>query len=242
MQPGKPADRPAEPRPSLTVRRANLAGYPRVWGWQAQAATLFSSFLAVVLGVVFLPIATLSLWIPLATAAHLIGVTEGRGWPLQIALALGFLAACGVAYLILDRTSMLGSRRARALLLDKASQLLGETPPRRFFVQLKPGRPLVTPDEDIGWLFLEADRLEFVGDALRLTLPRALAARVTTGPRLAALGLGGPWLTLALHLPEEGEARLRFLSRDAERLSATTEGARELETALRRWLSASLPV
>lgn len=235
----------------LVWGRANVAGFGRVWGWPFLLARV-----ALFVGTLFcclamLPWALYTFWILFETALEM-GLAPGHErWPWRAALVFAVLSSSGLAYLIQDHLAVFGCDRARRMLEEKAERMLGAVPGTdapRFFVTLRPegdaGSTAASGTAardgaagDIGWLILLADRLEYVGDVWRITLPRALAARVRRGPDLARFGLGGSVLDLCLRTPEGADAGcLRLQSRDAERLSETDRGARALEDALRVWL------
>lgn len=227
---------------SFSVRRADIAGFPRVWGWPLHVAIGALLVLTLPLGVAFLPMAFYSFWVLLATGVQLAGAGDDLGWSLYGAFFLGILAASGLVYLLQDRIALLGNHRARRVLWEKTEHLLGSPlPPTRFFVQLKAtaeqGGLMREHRDDIGWLLVYPEHLEFIGDRLRVTLPRTEVEGVQRGPDLARIGLGGSWIELTMRASETGAGRLRLLTREGSRVSETGAGARALEQHLRHWMA-----
>jgi hypothetical protein len=189
---------------ALVFGRANVAGFGRIWGWPFLAARAGLFVLTLICCLVLLPWVFYTFWIVFETALEL-GLAPGYGqWPRQAALIFGALTSSGLAYLIQDHVALFGCDRARRMLEEKAGRMLGAASGAdgpRFSVTLRPeGRAgstaasgtaaLEGAAEDIGWLILASGRLEYVGDVWRITLPRALVARVRRGPDLARIGLG----------------------------------------------------
>ena len=92
--------------------------------------------------------------------------------------------------------------------------------------------------EDTGWLVPFADRLEFVGDIWRVTLPRPVVTGVRRGPDFTRAGLGGAARDLQFRAPDGSPGRLRLQSREGDRLSETN--AQALGDALDAWLAAPI--
>jgi hypothetical protein len=235
------ASETGEPMRPVEVSAAGPADWGRARpGWVALAVA-FLSLASVALAVLFLPVALITFSAVFGTISELSGTPAVRApWITKAAFASGTLAACGLAYLLLDRASLVGYSHARRVLARKAEAFLPADPPadedNRFFVLLEwgtRGRRF----EDIGYLFVYADRLRFVGDKRFVTLPRAAIEGVTRSLDLSRLGLGGSPLTLSF---ENGFVRLQ--SRDADLVSQTGEGARRLETTLRAWLTGDAPL
>lgn len=204
-------------------------------GWVSFVVALVSVG-SVALAALFLPIALVTFSAVFGTVSELSGAPAARAsWVTPAAFASGTLAACGLAYLLLDHVSLVGYGRARRLLARKAESFLPADPPvgdGRFFVLLE-GSTRARRFEDVGCLFVYPDCLRFVGDKRLVTIPRGAAVNgVTQGLDLSGLGLGGSPLTLGL---DEGFVRLQ--SRDADLISQTGEGAHRLEAALRAWLA-----
>ncbi len=199
--------------------------------------------LTLLLCVAFLPVALYTFWVLFGVVAQACSGSRTAGAGRCARVPFRDLSASGLAYLIQDRIALLGGARARRVLREKAHGILGAGLPQTgHFVQLhsagawrRAGHPDV---DDIGWLFLDPERLLFVGDVQQVTMPRALVAGVRRGPDLSSVGLGGPWVDLTLRFPDGAGGRLRLLSRDADRLSATGDSARTLGRALNAWLSA----
>ncbi len=203
-------------------------------GWVSFVVALLSVG-CVALAVLFLPIALVTFSAVFGTVSELAGMPAARaGWITRAAFAFGTLAACGLAYLLLDHVSLVGYGRARRLLANKAEAFLPTNlPSDRFFVLLE-AHARARRFEDIGYLFVYADRLRFVGDKRLVTLPRgSVVEGIKRSLDLSRLGLGGSPLTLPL---DGGFIRLQ--SRDADLVSQTGVGARHLETILRAWLGA----
>lgn len=204
-------------------------------GWVSSVAVLLS-VACVAVAVLFLPIALVTFSAVFGTVSELAGFPAARAsWVTKAAFGAGTLAACGLAYLLLDRASLVGYSHARRALARKAEAFLpAGVSADRFFVLLEFGASARRFD-DVGYLFVYPDRLRFVGDKHLVTVPRGAAGDgVTRGLDLARLGLGGSPLTLAF--TSGGFVRLQ--SRDADLISQTGEGAHRLEAALRAWLGA----
>jgi hypothetical protein len=150
-----------------------------------------------------------------------------------MAILLGFLATAGSLYLAFDHLALLGNGRARRRIQRKVERLMPEAPENRFFVEVRATikRPRVGPD--VGCLLFLPDRLVFVGDAQKVTIPRGqIAGEVAL--RQSRFGLAGTWVVLGLAPPW---GQLYLLARDdTTTLSGTGSGARYLAAALNQWL------
>ncbi len=154
-------------------------------------------------------------------------------------LALATVGSWSMMYLLHDKLGILGSARARAVLLPHAEALCtDEVSLARHFVELRVQgrRGPFTPDW--GWLLVFPDRLEFTGVKQRITLPRALVAgSPETEPN--AKGLLPTWLDLPVRADWKGMA---FMCRDSARsLSDTARDAEALRVALVSWLRSPAP-
>jgi hypothetical protein len=215
---------------ALTVQTSLYPGAPRAFPPLVRLAwpvlTLLSLGVAVLALFAFVPV----FWMLLEVAWALADQRRGPGW--LPALALATLASWIVMYLLQDRLGALGNAAAQMALMQRIAALLpGETPDFPCFVELRGVRARgVRPD--IGWLLFFPDRLEFVGDRQRVTVPRIA---VSGPPRLLSTAAG--LLPAYLDLPIPSGGRLRLLARgDIARLSETGPGARALSERLVGWL------
>jgi hypothetical protein len=167
---------------------------------------------------------------------NLLGSAEG--WPLDMAILLGFLATAASLYLAFDHLALLGNGRARRKIRRKVGRLMPEAPEDRFFVEVRATikRPHLGPD--VGCLLCFPDRLVFVGDVQKVTLPRdQITGEVAL--RRSRFGLTGTWVVLGLAPPW---GRLYLLARDdSATLSGTDGGAHRLAAALTRWMRETGP-
>lgn len=234
----------------VLIKSSRLPGFPTPFDllWQAQA--FFFSLVLSLAGVAALWLFGYAFWAILETVASVshaergdsavlkillqIPFFSGRwsssvdGWPLDGAALLSFLATAGLLYLGFDRLGALGNRRAASLLLRKARRLLPRPlPGMRRFVELRSGSPQIAIPSEIGWLFFYPDRLEFVGDEVRVTIPRPTPPDVTL--RRPWAGLGGAWIRMTL--PAGGI--ILVLPRDnIQRTSDSSRLAPELQTLI----------
>ncbi len=173
-------------------------------------------------------------WVALSAGMRAAGWGEQSG--VVVPGALAAVAACSVLYLASDRIAFSGGTRLQAQLLRKATNILpAPLPEARFFVEAYADKGRLRLDSDMGWLFVYADYLVFLGDRQTLTIPRA---RVAEPPQIDRnpLGLAAAWITLPLAPPW---GRLRLLGRDnARRASDTCQTATLLQHALNDWMQA----
>ena len=154
----------------------------------------------------------------------------GRGeLSATIPLLLATVASWSVVYLAHDSVGAMFNARAERITLDRARLLLGELPKERHFVELR-----VPGAADLGWLFVEANRLRFVGELVQAEIPRAALRPVVK--RSATLG-GLLSAFVTVKLSERGW--LRILPRENIRhLSDARKLAPALAERLVRWLDA----
>jgi hypothetical protein len=239
-----------------------LASDGRAFGWPVHAATALLSLLALLVCVALLPFALYTFWVFCAAAASIWDVPVGAGllaprlglpgggWPLDAATAAGIVFSAGLSTLLQDRIALVGNGRARAVLLRKTRALLGnavvEGTSRRFFVEAhveRSGGGARSPSgSDAGWLVLAPDSLFFVGDRLRVTLPRASVARVEGGRAQGRWPVGGdprPKVCFMSGSSDGAPGVLRFRSRDARHVSELGPATREIAEALTVWHTAA---
>lgn len=151
-------------------------------------------------------------------------------------LILATLGSWSVMYLLHDRLGILGSATARAHLRPLAQTLADSSVRAWHFVELRPQHRKRGLQSDWGWLLFFPDRLEFLGERQRITIPRRA---VPLAPKRES-NLGGllpTWLLLALHGPTVG---ISLLCRDtANSLSATAIDAEVLRVSLVGWLDST---
>ena len=205
------------------------------WLTGARAAGFALTFAASVLS---FPVFTFAFWVALDTLARLAGVGRGggllpfffftqRGWPSDVAFALGTVASWCVLYLGYDHVNLWGNRLAQRRADTQAP------PPgsiARFYVELRrDSKDGSLPDSDTGWLTLYPDRFHFAGEQWTLTVPRGqIIGAASIG--VSAGRLTGAWVILRL---PAAWGRLRLVNRTgAVRLSDTAALARTLARAL----------
>ena len=140
-------------------------------------------------------------------------------------LATGLLAMVGNG----SARRAVEARLNRARPLDKVG--------RWFVGAARPAhRGLLDPHEDVGFLLVYPDRLEFFGGHLELTMPRAEARRVRRAANPHTwLGLGG-WVRIDGE--HEGQpVALLVESREKATLFSNRAHNRVLERRLTRWLA-----
>jgi hypothetical protein len=203
--------------------------------------------ISLVLGSILFFVAQYTFWAffeILSRVAHLpegngflLPVVTTRGWPNDLAVVPALLASSGAVYLILDRAALVGNDRAKKILREKASRVLGGdllTP--YFFVEARAKSRHVHLPQDLGYLCFYEDRLEFIGDRFHAVIPREqLGGNAVLETNIGKLGAA--WLMLPLQAPW---GVLRLLARgDAARLSDTDPEARTLQKNINEWLQQS---
>ncbi len=98
-------------------------------------------------------------------------------------------------------------------------------------------RSALDPHEDVGWLVLHDDRVEFFGSMLQLTMDKAQVAQVVRRANPHSwLGFGG-WVSLEAQVKDKG-LRLLVEPREAKTLWGNSLVARRLVRRLRDWRKA----
>mgnify|MGYP000895374775 CR=1 FL=1 len=224
----------------VTVRPADVFGAGRAFPLGVQAAFLVLTLAALLGGVASVAVFFGAFWF-LGEALRLAAGFE-TPLPLFLFLLPALLGAWCMLYLLTDRLAMLGSGRAKRVLMEKARAAFPshDSPVEAFFVEARITGRKAAPrmDMDLGVLLLLPDRLVFVGDYWQAEVPRS----ALPGPnplrrdRRSRFGVTPAQLTLKL-AKGDGAAALRLLCRDDARLHSETSGpTRRLEAALRRWL------
>ncbi|MBX3111902.1 MAG: hypothetical protein KF857_07820 [Fimbriimonadaceae bacterium] len=97
-------------------------------------------------------------------------------------------------------------------------------------------RGVLDPHEDVGWLVLSDDRVEFFGSAMKLGLDKASVTRVARRANPHTwLGLGG-WVSIEGQV-DSAEFRLLVEPREARTLWGNILVARRLTRRLKEWLA-----
>ena len=213
----------------LVVTSSEVAGATHGIGIGLQLFQILLSVVALALALILLPVFGFTFYY----GASLLSLVRGARGDLSatIPLALGALASWSVVYLVHDWVGALFNGRAERKTLDRALLLMGEAlPVERYFVELR-----VPGATDIGWLFVEAERLRFVGEMVQVSIPRNALKPVVkrTNPLRGLLSA-----YVLVKLSERGW--LRLLPRDNIRhLSDSRTLAPGLAERLTRWLDAS---
>ena len=211
----------------IVVSSSEVAGAKRGIGTGLQLFQLLLSLAALALALLFLPLFGFTFYY---FASFLSQLRGGRGeLSATIPLLLATVASWSVVYLAHDSVGAMFNARAERITLDRARLLLGELPKERHFVELR-----VPGAADLGWLFVEANRLRFVGELVQAEIPRAALRPVVK--RSATLG-GLLSAFVTVKLSERGW--LRILPRENIRhLSDARKLAPALAERLVRWLDA----
>lgn len=243
-----------KPQTSIAIDALEVPGIPRVYdmGWHgktflattsillggALAAWLFSyTFWAILEGVCralgWERGHSLTLQLFLQLSQQEAAATAAEGWPLDAGILLGLIAAAGCTYLGFDRLASLGNARAEHVLLEKAQKVLGENlPVERHFVELRRTEKSLNLPTDIGWLFYYPDRLVFVGDEIRVIVPRSQVSGKPVSEKMMG-GLSGACVVLPLASPY---GSIRILPRQGvHRASDASALIPEVLEAVRKW-------
>jgi hypothetical protein len=245
--------------PPIRVEPATAVGFPRAFGNGYHFLVAMLTALGFLGGVLLLWVFGYTFWVALEGMTRAFGwphgesllltflnrvaplftaLFSGRGWPLDAAVLLGFLAMWASLYLYFDRLAMFRNRAAHQILMRKVKTRGGELTRIFFFVEVRRTTSELPLPPDTGWLLFYADRLMFVGDEYRATIPRE-QVQGTPAILRSPGGLTASWVEIELAEPY---GRLRFLPRQyAARLSDTAENVGPLYESLSGWLSETQP-
>ncbi len=98
-------------------------------------------------------------------------------------------------------------------------------------------RSLIDPHEDVGFLLLHEDRIEFFGDADRVSLPKACLTRVALRPNPHSWALLGGWVSVEGTL-EGKPVRMLFEPREKGTLIGNRGLRKRLQKRIGEWLAA----
>ena len=96
-------------------------------------------------------------------------------------------------------------------------------------------RSAIDPHEDVGFLLLHADRIEFFGDKDRVELPKKSLVRVTLRPNPHSWALLGGWVSVE-GLVEGLPVRMLFEPREKKTLLANRRLRKPLMEKIQRWI------
>jgi hypothetical protein len=156
---------------------------------------------------------------------------EGLVW-LGTAVAVLWL---GVNWFGLHRNEAMKRAMRRRL---EASLTEKEIPSDPVFVGFaRPSyRSAVDPHEDIGFLLLHPDRVEFFGDKDRITLPKSCMTEVRLRPNPHSWALLGGWVSLE-GVVEGQPVRMLFEPREKPTLWGNRALRKQLATRLAAWMA-----
>ena len=213
----------------IVVTSSEVAGAARGIGAGLQFFQILLSVLALGVALLLLPLFGFTFFY----AASLLNLARGGRGDVSatIPLLLATFASWSVVYLAHDSVGATFNARAERKTLDRAILLRGDRlPAERHFVELR------LPDaSDLGWIFVEENRLHFIGDLVQVSIPRG-ALRPTVKRASALGGLLSAFVLVKL----SGRGWLRLLPReDIRHLSDARKLAPKLAERLTRWLDAS---
>lgn len=177
-----------------------------------------------------LPFAAVGVWRLLQT-----GPTLGDGFAWIVAMpVVGWLAVNLFGHF--ENGAMRDAMRAR---LVKENVDLGDS--RTFVGFARPGRSgLLDPHEDVGFLVMRTDELEFVGETHRVCVPRSAVVRIRFRPNIHTwVGLGR-WVSVEGTL-EDTPIRLLVEPRERSTLLGNLMVSGTLRNRLRAWLEKDGP-
>jgi hypothetical protein len=141
-----------------------------------------------------------------------------------------------VLWLAINFFSLFQNKSMRREMLGK---LLADRPgieERSFFVGFaRPKRKAaIHTHEDIGWLILHPDRLEFFGDTLNHELPRSTIRSIRFGANMNSLLLLGRWVLVEAEV-EGKRVRLQVEPREKSTMLGNLVFSKRLAEELRAW-------
>jgi len=171
--------------------------------------------------------------LPFAGAGIAVMLVRGQILGLGLALLAGFPIA---AWLGANYLGLYQNRKMRNEMQRRLRAAREKVTSRRYFVGAATPRHkgLLDPHEDVGYLILHADRLEFFGEKLNINLDRGQVTRVRTRPNPHSfVGLGG-WTSIEATL-DGSPARLDVELRERDTLLANRLMAKQLRKRLDLW-------
>jgi hypothetical protein len=245
-----------KPQTSIAIDALEVPGIPRVYNMAWHGKTFLATTTLLLAGTLAAWLFGYTFWVLLEGVCRALGwerghslalqlflrltqqeatATAAEGWPLDVGIVLGIVAASGSIYLGFDRLASLGNARAEQVLLQKAEKSLGANLPfLRHFVELRRTDKALNLPTDIGWLFYYPDRLVFVGDEIRVIIPRTQVAGTPVTEKMMG-GLSGACVVLKLVPPYGSVLILPRLG--VHRASDASELAPELLDTVRKWVS-----
>lgn len=98
-------------------------------------------------------------------------------------------------------------------------------------------RSALDPHEDIGFLLLHSDRIEFFGDKDRVELPKKSLVRATLRPNPHSWALLGGWVSVE-GIVEGTPVRMLFEPRERNSLLANRKLRKPLKSRIQSWIDA----
>lgn len=178
-------------------------------------------------------------WLPLMGAGVLVTVQTGQilGWGLALVCA-----AQVAAWLVLNWTGLFDNRRMRKALEKEFAILKPHFRGFKAFVGFSSGKhpSILDPHEDVGFLLLSAEHLEFVGDTQMLALTRAQIFGVRFRPNVHSLVGLGRWISIEGRT--DGQPfEWRVEPRDRDSLIGNLVLGRALKSRIENWLQRREP-
>lgn len=150
-----------------------------------------------------------------------------------------FGAAVATLWLAVNFLGLWGNEGMKRTLRNRmrASLHPNEIPPEPFFAGFaRPTyRSVLDPHEDIGFILLHPDRIEFFGDHDRITLAKANIASVRLRPNPHSWALLGGWVSVEGVLDGQ-KVRMYFEPRECRTLLGNRALRGSLLRRLRKWL------
>lgn len=153
-----------------------------------------------------------------------------------LGLVLFALSPC-VAWVAMNYLGLYENRKMRREMQFKLQNSRHQLPPRRFFVGMATPAftSLLDPHEDVGFLILGQDKVEFFGDVIRLSLDRHQVTAIAVRPNVHSIVGLGRWVCLE-GIVKEKPVRLQVELREKNSLLANMILSKSLKKRLEQWL------
>lgn len=162
-------------------------------------------------------------------------------WRTGDMLGKGLLWLAAVPIVGWIAVNFLGLYQNRAMHKEMEMRLRSERPNppyRRYFVGMATPvfRGILDPHEDVGFLLLQPDKIEFFGERIRVEIARAEVKQIRVRPNVHSLIGLGRWVSIEAEV-EGKEARLMVELRQRPTLLGNLLMSRTLVKKLRKWLA-----
>lgn len=183
--------------------------------------------------------------LPAILASPFLAVGLWLIWKEAAIFGRGFVVLCGFPVVLWLSVNYLGLFQNKAMRREMQQRLRAARPTvtsRRFFVGAATPKHTgyLDPHEDVGYLILHPERIEFFGETVNATIARSELESVEFRPNVHSLAGLGRWVRLSGH--SDGKPiRLDVELREKDTLLGNRKLSKDLKNRLQLWQKETTP-